>query len=157
MKSWVTFAQNSSLRYCPFLLIENVTFPSSISFPIWPTTKSKSYKREHMKGFLIYHFPVVLYFMLEIVALTSVLFFSNNIKGSKRTNTRIGHFSLQQKIRRKRYNLMIESLSIHQIALSWLWLQPVVKNLWPPSQKWNDDSYCQEHNDCRQHAFVTYT
>ena len=30
------------------------------------------------------------------------------------------------------------------------------ENLWPPSQKQNDDSYLQEHKDCRQHALETY-
>ena len=40
------------LLYWPFLFIEKLTFLSSISFPIWLTTKSKSYKRENTKGFL---------------------------------------------------------------------------------------------------------
>ena len=34
MKSWAKFTQNAILLYCPFLFIENLTFPSSISFPI---------------------------------------------------------------------------------------------------------------------------
>ena len=34
MKSWAKFTQNAILLYGPFLLIQNLTFPSSISFPI---------------------------------------------------------------------------------------------------------------------------
>ena len=35
MKGWrAKFRQNAILLYCPFLFIENLTFPSSISFPI---------------------------------------------------------------------------------------------------------------------------
>ena len=30
------------------------------------------------------------------------------------------------------------------------------KNQWPPTQKWNDDSYLRKSKDCRQHALVTY-
>ena len=30
------------------------------------------------------------------------------------------------------------------------------ENLWPPSEKWNDDSYLQETKDCKQHTPVTY-
>ena len=29
------------------------------------------------------------------------------------------------------------------------------KNLWPLSQKWNDDSIVMKIMDCRQHAHVT--
>ena len=34
MKNWAKFAQNAILLHCPFLFIENLTFPSSISFPV---------------------------------------------------------------------------------------------------------------------------
>ena len=34
MKNWAKFTQNAILLHCLFLFIENLTFPSSISFPI---------------------------------------------------------------------------------------------------------------------------
>ena len=30
------------------------------------------------------------------------------------------------------------------------------KDLWPPSQKWNNDSTFRKTKDCRQHVLVTY-
>ena len=55
------------------------------------------------------------------------------MEGSQRTTTRICHLysstKKQEKQKQKRYNFMTENLSptIHDIALSSLWLQPVGK------------------------------
>ena len=89
MKSWAKFTQNAILLYCPFLFIENLTFPSSISFPM-------------------------------------------NMEGSKRTNTSIGHlYSSTKNMQKNKKDITLWQkvccLTIHQIALSLLWPQPVGK------------------------------
>ena len=89
MKNWAKFAQNAILLHCPFLFIENLTFPSSISFPM-------------------------------------------NMEGSKRTNTSIGHlYSSTKNMQKNKKDITLWQkvccLTIHQIALSLLWPQPVGK------------------------------
>ena len=52
--------------------------------------------------------------------------------------TRISHPSSSTKKSKKRYNLMIESLLSNNTSARG-------KNLWPPTQKWNNDLYLQEN------------
>ena len=120
MKSWVIFAKNTILLYCPFHFIENFTFLSSISFPIWLTITSKSSKREDAKGFPISNFPFALYFILEIFASPFYTFFSRIIwKDLRELLLVFVIFALKQKTsktkkttqqKQKWYNLTRESL-----------------------------------------------
>ena len=68
----------------------------------------------------------------------SVPLFPNNMASSKITTTRISHPSSSTKKSKKRYNLMIESLLSNNTSARG-------KNLWPPTQKWNNDLYLQEN------------
>ena len=53
---------------------------------------------------------------------------------------------------------MIESLLSNNTSNRFKFIVTLTpgKNLWPPSQKWNNDSYLQGHKDCGQDALVTY-
>ena len=80
----------------------------------------------------------------------AALFFPNNMEGSKRTTTRFGHLcSSTKKIKKakKRYNLLTESLLSSNTSNRFKFIVTPTrgKNLGPPSQKWNYDSYLQEN------------
>ena len=81
----------------------------------------------------------------------AALFFPNNMEGSKRTTTRFGHLCSSTKKKSKKtkkiYSLMIESLLSSNTSNRFKFIVTPnrCKNLWPPSQKWNYDSYLQEN------------
>ena len=95
--------------------------------------------------------------MLRLAA----FFFPNNMEGSKRTATRIGNLCFsatakkkkrkekkkQNKKTKKRYNPVIKSLLSSNISNRFKFTVTPTrgKNLWPPSQEWNYDSYLQEN------------
>ena len=81
----------------------------------------------------------------------SPFFFPDNMEGSKRTT--IGHLCSStknkqtNKTKQKRYNVMVESLLSNSTSNCFKFIITPIpgKYLWPPSQKWNDDSYLQEN------------
>ena len=81
----------------------------------------------------------------------SALFYPNNMEGSKRATTCFGRLcsstKTKQKKTKKRYNLMTESLLSNNTSnRSKFTMTPTRgKNLWPPLQKWNYNSYLQEN------------
>ena len=121
--------ENAILLYCPFLFIENLTFPSFISLPIWLTTKSKSYLNMKMRKFSLFLISLLLCTLSLRYWLRLFAFFvpSNQIKSNNTSN---------------RFNFIVTPTS--------------GKDLWPPSQKWNNDSTFRKTKDCRQHVLVTY-
>ena len=120
----------------PLLFIEKLTFPSSILFPVWPNTKSKCQKE---KSRTFSPFPISRCYVLCLRdTCFNFLYFSflliwKHLKGLLRV---LVVFALQQNNKqksKKRYNFMIGSL---------LFIMTFTrgKNLWPLTQKWNNDS-----------------
>ena len=80
-----------------------------------------------------------------------------------RTTTRIGHLWSSTKNKQNQTN-KIQKISCDRSLLSsntsnhFKLITSLTRgeNLWPPSEKWNDDSYLQETKDCKQHTPVTY-
>ena len=152
MKSWVISTKNAILLYCSFLFIENLTFPH-LPFHFlsnWPPNSNlKKGKIWKVSPYLTSSLLCILswIYLLRL----SALFFPNNMEGSKRTTTRLVIFALQQKKNtnkeKKRYNLMIESLLSSNTSNRYKFIMTPTrgKNLWPPSQKCNYDSYLQEN------------
>ena len=77
------------------------------------------------------------------------------MEGSERTTTRINHLSSSTKSKQKktkqkqkRYSLMIESFLPNNTSNRFNFIMTLTreKNLWPPSQKWIDDSSTLSYN-----------
>ena len=103
-----------------------------------------------MKGFPISNFLIACILSWIYLLQLSALFFPNNMEGSKRTTTRFGHLcSSTKKIKKakKRYNLLTERLLSSNTSNRFKFIVTPTrgKNLGPPSQKWNYDSYLQEN------------
>ena len=77
------------------------------------------------------------------------LFFPNNVKGSKRTTTCFDHLcsSTKKQKGKKRFDLMTGSLLSGNTSnrFKFIVTPTRARNLWPPSQKWNYDSYLKEN------------
>ena len=54
---------------------------------------------------------------------------------------------------------MIESLFLNSTSNRYKFVMTPTrgKNLWPPLQKWNDDSTFRNTKDSREHALLNYT
>ena len=54
---------------------------------------------------------------------------------------------------------MIESLFLNNTSNRYKFVMTPTrgKNLWPPLQKWNDDSTFRKTKDSREHALLNYT
>ena len=163
MKSWVIFTQNSILRYCSFLFIENLTFHCfPFHFPSdWPPTSNP--KKEKMRKVSPYLISLLLCTLSYIYLLQlSAIFFPNNMEGSKRSTTHLVIFAVQQKTSKKKkkkdttlwQNVCCQT--IHQIASS-LWLQTVGKTCGLRNRNGTMIHSFSKTKDWRQHALVTYT
>ena len=83
------------------------------------------------------------------------------MEGCKRTTTRTGHLSSSTKNKQKKKNKKKTTLwqkvscpTIHQIALSSLWIQPEGKSVAFVAEMDNNSTFTKT-KDCRQHALVT--
>ena len=163
MQSWVIFMQNAILLFYPFIFIENLYSRLPFHFlSDWPPNANPE-KRENVKGFPNSNFSVALYFILEILASSFYTFPSNNIEEFKRTTIRIGHLCSSTKIQQKqgKTNKQTKQKKMQPCDRKFVVKQYINrfklimtsthgKNLWPQSQKWNNDSYLQENQGLQE-------
>ena len=151
MKSWLISTKNAILLYCSFLFIESLTSPH-LPFHFlsnWPPNSNfKKGKIWKVSPYLTSSLPVFylgytcfnfLHFSFLIIwkdlreLLLVLVIFAPQQKKSKKT--------------KRRYKLMIESLLSSNTSNRFKFIVTPTrgKNLGPPSQKWNYDSYLQEN------------